>query len=103
EAAELAEDAGQLALLSHALAALTLVEAGLGHEADCRQHVARGFELADDVHLHAAIGRLELGLGRIPEALDALETAERHLMRRGLSSAVIGLRPDLIEAYVRAG
>ena len=48
EAAELAEDAGQLALLPHALAALSLVEAGLGHEHDCREHVARGLELSDD-------------------------------------------------------
>ena len=45
ESAELAEDTGQLALLPQALAALTLVEAGLGHEADCRRHVARGLEL----------------------------------------------------------
>ncbi len=65
ESAELAEDTGQLALLPHALAALTLVEAGLGHETDCRRHVARGLELAggdaDTVYLHAALGLLELG------------------------------------------
>ena len=53
ESAELAEDTGQLALLPQALAALTLVEAALGHEADCRRHVARGLSLADDVYLHA--------------------------------------------------
>ena len=53
ESAELAEDTGQLALLPQALAALTLVEASLGHEADCRRHVARGLSLADDVYLHA--------------------------------------------------
>ena len=103
EAAELADDAGQLALLPHALAALALVEAGLGHETDCRAHVARGLELSDDAFFHAALGHLELGLGRIPEAIDALETGERQLVRRGLSSAVVQLRPDLIEAYVRAG
>ena len=78
ESAELAEDTGQLALLPHSLAALTLVEASLGHEADCRKHVARGLELAggdaDTVYLHAALGLLELGLGRIPEAIEALET-----------------------------
>ena len=107
ESAELAEDTGQLALLPHALAALTLVEAGLGHETDCRRHVARGLELAggdaDTVYLHAALGLLELGLGRIPEAIEALETGERQMLRRGLSSAVVQLRADLIEAYVRAG
>jgi DNA-binding CsgD family transcriptional regulator len=105
EAAQLAEDTGAFALLPHALAALTLVEAGLGHEADCRRHVERGLGLVpgEGVHLHAALGLLELGLGRVPEAIDALETAERGLRRRGLSSAVVPVRPDLIEAYVRAG
>ena len=78
ESAELAEDTGQLALLPHALAALTLVEASLGHEADCRRHAERGLELAggDGLHLHAALGLLELGLGRIPEAIEALETGD---------------------------
>jgi DNA-binding CsgD family transcriptional regulator len=105
EAVELAEDTGSLALLPHALAALTLVEAGLGHEADCRSHVERGLEIVpgEGVHLHAALGLLELGLGRIPEAIEALETAERGLLRREVNSAVVPLRPDLVEAYVRAG
>ena len=103
ESAELAEDTGQLALLPQALAALTLVEAALGHEADCRRHVARGLELADDVYLHAGLGLLELGLGRIPEAIEALETGHRRMLARGLGSAVVQLRPDLIEAYIRAG
>jgi DNA-binding CsgD family transcriptional regulator len=105
EAVELAEDTGSLALLPHALAALTLVEAGLGHEADCRRHVERGLEVVpgEGVHLHAALGQLELGLGRIPEAIEALETAERGLRRRGVASTVVPLRPDLVEAYVRAG
>ena len=103
ESAELAEDTGQLALLPQALAALTLVEARLGHETDCRRHAARGLELADDAYLHAGLGLLELGLGRIPEAIEALETGTARCSRRGLSSAVVQLRPDLIEAYVRAG
>ncbi|HEX6025636.1 MAG TPA: AAA family ATPase [Solirubrobacter sp.] len=105
EAVELAEDTGSLALLPHALAALTLVEAALGHEADCRAHVERGLAVVpgEGVHLHAALGLLELGLGRIPEAIEALETAERGLVRRGVSSAVVPMRPDLVEAYIRAG
>ena len=75
ESAELAEDTGQLALLPQALAALTLVEASLGHEADCRRHVARGLSLADDVYLHAGLGLLELGLGRIPRRSRRLRRA----------------------------
>ncbi|WP_053226859.1 AAA family ATPase [Solirubrobacter soli] len=107
ESAELAEDTGQLALLPHSLAALTLVEASLGHEADCRKHAERGLALAsgetDTVHLHAALGLLELGLGRIPEAIEALENGHRQMLRRGLSSSVVLLRGDLVEAYIRAG
>jgi DNA-binding CsgD family transcriptional regulator len=104
EAAELAEDTGQLALLVHALAPLAIVEAGLGSEADCRAHVARGLELEGlGVQFHAALGLLELGLGRIPEAIEALQDGDRHMKRHGMSSAVVQLRPDLLEAYVRAG
>ena len=107
ESAELAEDTGQVALLPHSLAALTLVEASLGHEVDCRRHIARGLELAtgetDTIDLHAALGLLELGLGRIPEAIEALETGHRQMLHRGLCSSVVLLRGDLAEAYVRAG
>jgi DNA-binding CsgD family transcriptional regulator len=104
EAAELAEDTGQLAQLSHALGALALVSAGLGNEVDCRAYVERGLEFEGlGVQFYAALGLLELGLGRIPEAIDALQTGDRHMRRHGMSSAVAPLRPDLLEAYVRAG
>jgi DNA-binding CsgD family transcriptional regulator len=69
--------------------------------------VARGLALAAGdgvaVYLHAALGLLELGLGRIPEAIEALEAGERHMIRRGMCSAMVPLRGDLVEAYVRAG
>jgi len=104
EAAELADDTGQLAQLSHALGPLALVSAGLGNEVECRAYVQRGLEFEGlGVQLYAALGLLELGLGRIPEAIEALETGDRHMRRHGMSSAVAPLRPDLVEAYVRAG
>ena len=63
EAAELAEDTGQLALLPHALAALTLVEAeprARGRLPRARR--ARPRALRDATrYLHAALGQLELG------------------------------------------
>jgi DNA-binding CsgD family transcriptional regulator len=66
--------------------------------------VARGLEFEGlGVQLYAALGLLELGLGRIPEAIEALETGDRHMRRHDMSSAVASLRPDLVEAYVRAG
>ncbi len=104
EAAELADDTGQRALLSHALGPLALVQAGLGSERECRRTVARGLEFEGlGVQFHAALGLLELGLGRIPEAIEALETGDRQLLRHGMTSAVAPLRADLLEAYARAG
>jgi DNA-binding CsgD family transcriptional regulator len=110
EAVELAQDTGQHALLAPALAALAHVEAGLGHEEDCRRHCARGLELvaaaagdATAVYLLGALGLLELGLGRMPEAIEAIEQADRIGLRLEVSEAVVQRAADLVEAYVRAG
>ena len=96
EAAELAEDTGQLALLPHALAALTLVEAGLGHEADCRRHVERGLELAGGeptastcTPRSACSSSASAGS---PRRSRRSRPAERQMLRRGLGSTVVPLR-----------
>ena len=76
EAVELAQDTGQLPLLAHGLAALAHIEAATGQEEACRDHVTEGLALvarlqgdAIGAYLNAALGLLELGLGRIPEAI----------------------------------
>jgi DNA-binding CsgD family transcriptional regulator len=110
ESVQLAQDTGQLPLLSHSLAALAHVEAALGAEDSCRRHVNEGLALvaryqgeATGTYLHGARGLLELGLGRIPEAIVALEECQRHADRLQMQPAVVQNTPDLIEAYARAG
>ena len=110
ESVELAEDTGQLPLLAHSLAALAHVEAALGADDACRKHVAEGLTLvsrfqaeATGTYLHHALALLELGLGRIPEAIAALEDVQRHADHLQMQPAVVQWAPDLIEAYARAG
>jgi ATP/maltotriose-dependent transcriptional regulator MalT len=110
ESVELGEDTGQLPILSHSLGALAHVEAGMGLEDDARRHVAQGLELcarfqgdATSAYLHAALGLLELGLGRVPEAIESLEATERLELRLQCQPSLLQTAPDLVEAYVRAG
>jgi DNA-binding CsgD family transcriptional regulator len=58
---------------------------------------------ATTTYLHAALGLLELGLGRIPEAIAALEETQRHADRLQMQPSLVQWAPDLIEAYARAG
>jgi len=110
ESVELAHDTGLLAPLSLGLASVAQVEAALGQEEDCRRHVAEGLALtgrfqgdATGTYLHAALGLLELGQGRIPEAIAALEETRGHAERLRMQPALVMWAPDLIEAYARAG
>ncbi len=110
ESVELAQDTGQLPLLAHSLAALAHTEAALGQEEDCRRHVAEGLALvarfqgdATGTYHNAALGLLELGLGRIQEAIAVLEDTQRTADRLGQQPSVVMFTPDLVEAYARAG
>ncbi len=110
ESVELAQDTGQLPLLAHGLAAIAHIEAAGGQEDDCRRHVTEGLALvarlqgeATGAYLTAARGLLELGLGRIPEAIAALEETQRTADRLGMQPALVMSTPDLVEAYARAG
>jgi DNA-binding CsgD family transcriptional regulator len=110
ESVELAQDTGQVPLLSHGLAALAAAEAAMGQEEACRRHVSEGLSLvarfqgdATAVLLHGALGSLELGLGRVPEAIEALEAARLGAERLRLHPSVGLFAGDLIEALVRAG
>jgi ATP/maltotriose-dependent transcriptional regulator MalT len=111
ESAELAEQIGQRPLLAHSLAAQALAEAALGQEEECRAHAKRSLELCralggDAITMYglAALGHLELSLGRVPEAIDRLEELDRIDRRIDVGNpAIVPWRPNLIEAYVRAG
>jgi DNA-binding CsgD family transcriptional regulator len=110
EAVRIAEDTGQESLLSYALVCLAQVEAARGLEEDCRTHTARAAELAAVragaalAYAEAALGLLELGLGRTDASVEHLttlsgRTGERRLREPG----VIQWVPDLVEAHIRAG
>jgi DNA-binding CsgD family transcriptional regulator len=110
ESVELAQDTGQLPLLAHSLAALAHIEAAAGQEEDCRRHVTEGLALvarfqgeATATYMTAALGLLELGMGRIPEAIEVLEETQRTADRLGMQPALVMSTPDLVEAYARAG
>ena len=110
ESVELAEDTGQLPLLAHSLGALAHTEAAMGQEDQCRRHVAEGLALvarfqgdATGTYLNAALGLLELGLGRVPEAIAVLEHTQATADHMGQQPSVVMFTPDLVEAYARAG
>ena len=85
--------------------------AHLGREADTRAAITVAFETTERMQAHAvaayaiaALGHLELSLGRVTEAAAALEPLVGMTARLGMSEpAVVQWRPDLIEALVRAG
>lgn len=111
ESVRLAEDTGQANELTNSLVWLAHVEAAQGREEECRSHAGRALELVEVTgaesmrHLgKAALGLLELGLGRPDETVEELEFVERFGVARGLGEpAVAQAGPDLIEAYLRAG
>jgi DNA-binding CsgD family transcriptional regulator len=111
EAVRLADETGQANDMAYALAVLGRTEAGLGHEQECRRHLAAALEIVDRLgaeilraYVGAALGFLELGLGRSEEAVAVLEATAGFLAERPANDpAVLQSPPDLIEAYVRLG
>lgn len=112
EAVVLARETQQPVALSFALAGLARVEAAQGREADCRLHATEAIDLGSAgggagavvVYAAAALGLLELGLGRIEEATGQLGRVADAVRAHGLlQPTVLQWAPDLIEALVRSG
>ncbi|MCP2300226.1 regulatory protein, luxR family [Nocardia amikacinitolerans] len=108
EGARIAQDIGQDHWVGQLSAMLAYLAALNGREADCRaaaEHaLAERFGGADApgaAWAHAALGLLDLGLGRVDSAMARLESLTEEPSRH----MVIGLRslPDLVEAAVRLG
>jgi len=110
EAVRIADETHQVTTLAFSLSCLARVEAGRGREDECRVHSERALEIASPgisavvALTRSGLGFLELGLGRLEEALGwleplALRTAEYGLREPG----VVRSPPDLIETYVRLG
>jgi DNA-binding CsgD family transcriptional regulator len=110
EASELAKVLDQGATRAFALATLATVEAGMGRE-DARAHAMLAIGLAArtgarSMHAYAshALGLLELGRGRVEDAIPLFEQTARLMREWGtIDPFVIPWMPNLVEAYVHAG
>lgn len=111
EAVEVADLCGQRGPLAAALVVRCRLRAGTGADAGARADAALVADLArqagyatSDLGARAALGFLELGLARIPEALALLEGVATDADRAGIDDPLTILwMPDLVEAYCRAG
>ncbi|MGD9573514.1 MAG: AAA family ATPase [Thermoleophilia bacterium] len=111
EAAELAEETGQLGVRGFALGVLAHAEALLGRAEDCLVHAAAAL---DDIGVHegeslriyadAAAGLLALGTGNLETARKYLEQAREHADTAAPFNPLLVAWPqDLIETCIRMG
>jgi DNA-binding CsgD family transcriptional regulator len=110
ESTQLGAETGQTFLTSLALVTLGRVEAILGHDEDCRQHVATGLELSRrtgyDVieNFAASLGLLQLSRGRADRAVIHLTDCARLEGHYGsFLPTVTQWAADLVEAQFRSG
>jgi DNA-binding CsgD family transcriptional regulator len=112
ESAQLSAETGQV-LSSFSLVTLGRIEAVLGHDADCRAHLAAGLELSrrtgfDLIENFAAstLGLLELSRGRADHAVVHLTECARLEEESGTGiwlPSVTQWSADLVEAHIRRG
>ena len=111
EAMQLAEETRQRGPLAQALTMRARLDAARGREAAARDAIASALAIAEPAGIgsvvgfaHAAAGFLELGLGNVQAAIDALVEVERRVEQHGVEEPTqIPWAPDLVEALVRAG
>ena len=110
EAVRVAHETHQVATLAFSLGCIARLEAAQGREEDCRSHSAQAHTIAAEgvgavtMLAGSSLGLLELGAGRLEQALDDLEPLARRTAEHGLREpGVIPWTPDLIETYVRLG
>jgi DNA-binding CsgD family transcriptional regulator len=108
EAAELAHHNGQPGEESAALAGLAWLDAREGREDSCRAHAASALALAREygrglfeTWALAALGDLELALGRPAEAIERLTDVTATLERLGIADVDLLPAPELVEALVQ--
>jgi DNA-binding CsgD family transcriptional regulator len=111
ESVQLALETGQVVSSSMSLITLARVEALLGLEAACRDHVADALEVARRLRVPvvenyaaSALGALELSLGHPERATAHLAECARLEIEFGVGlPTAVPWNADLIEAYVRVG
>jgi DNA-binding CsgD family transcriptional regulator len=108
ETIRLAREAGQRAELAAALAGLAWLESRQGRTAECRAHAFEARELSIacgigffELWTYAAIGELELALGRPEDAVRSLELHEGRALEIGVADVDMSSTPELVEAYAR--
>ncbi|MER5372975.1 AAA family ATPase [Streptomyces sp. NPDC002553] len=106
EGAALADEIGQPVLQAYAISTLARIEAARGRTAECDEHArrfrglldGRGAELVSP-YLDAALGLLELGVGKEAEGAARLSDLQQRLSASGLREpTVLQHQPDLVEA-----
>ena len=110
ETLQLADELGSVRARGRSLLTLALVEALLGREIDCREHVKQGLDGRREYGAGAleasgglALGLLELSLARPAEAIAALEPVRRHARQAELQDpGWLPWETALIEAYFAA-
>jgi DNA-binding CsgD family transcriptional regulator len=110
EAIALARDAGHLVRLCGLLAGLARIEARQGQTEGCRSHAEEAIALAERLGLDfyglwaiMGLGDLELGAGRLDEALRWLRDAVGVLRERRIGDPDIWPAPELVEICLRSG
>jgi DNA-binding CsgD family transcriptional regulator len=110
EAADLAQHTGQPGEECAALSGLAWLEAREGREGSCRAHAQRALEAARsygrgfyEAWALAALGDLELALGRPAEAVERLADMSAALDRLGIADVDLSPAPELAEALVQCG
>ena len=111
ESVRLVNETGQSAGVAFSLVTLARVEAILGLEELCREHVATARAMARrvgaatiDWYGESVLGLLDLSLGNLQEAY--AHSAEKPRLERKIEvglPVIVPLRPDLIEAAIRLG
>ncbi|MGZ4385256.1 MAG: hypothetical protein ACXVY3_11715, partial [Gaiellaceae bacterium] len=109
EAVAIADDFGKGGPLSIALVMRGQVRAAKGEEREARADLGWALRIAEEpgylgatIRARAALGFLELGLGRTEEAVYELEETARIASGSGLEDPLrVPFAPDLVEAYVR--
>jgi DNA-binding CsgD family transcriptional regulator len=110
EGIALARETGQDVALAFGLGGLAWLEARQGREEECRAHAVEGREACEragmavvELWTLAALGDLELGLGRLDAAVQHYEEWDALLHSRGIEDTDLSPAPELVEAYLRVG